>query len=85
MGLILDLAVAALALLVIGSLALLTWTLAISAVRVRSRGGRRVARLRRDVAETERRLRSSAERATAVLADLAARTTPTKPGDGPDA
>ena len=41
MGLILDLAVVALALVVIGSLALLAWTLAISAVAVGPAGARR--------------------------------------------
>ena len=84
MGLILDLAVAALALLVIGSLALLAWTLGYSAVRSARDGRRQVADLRRGVAEAESRLRSSAAGATATLAKLAARTTPPKPGDGPD-
>ena len=85
MGLILDLAVAALALLVIGSLALLAWTLGFSAVRETRRGRRQLADLRDDVAQAEARLRSSAAAATATLTELAARTTPPKPGDGPDA
>ena len=85
MGLILDLAVAALALLVIGSLALLAWTLGFSAVRAVRDGRRQVADLRIGVADLESRLRSDAAAATATLAELAARTTPPKPGDGPDA
>jgi hypothetical protein len=84
-GLILDLAVAALALLVIGSLALLAWTLGFSAVRSARLGRRQVVDLRTDVAEAESRLRSSAAAATATIAELVARTTPPKPGDGPDA
>jgi hypothetical protein len=84
-GLIFDLAVAALALLVVGSLALLAWTLGFSAVREARRGRRQVAELRRDVVEAETRLRSGAATATATIAELTARTTPPKPGDGPDA
>jgi hypothetical protein len=84
-GLILDLAVAALALLVVSSLALLAWTLGVSAVRETRRGYRRVADLRRDLVESEPRLRAGAATATATLAELTARTTPPKPGDGPDA
>ena len=85
MGLILDLAVAMLALLVIGSLALLAWTLGFSAVRSVRDGRRQVAELRTGVADLESRLRSDAAAATATLAELTARTTPPKPGDGPDA
>ena len=84
-GLIFDLAVAALALLVIGSLALLAWTLGFSAAREARRARRRVADLRRDVVEAESRLRSSAAEASATLAQLATRITSPKPGDGPDA
>jgi len=81
-GLILDLAVAALALLVVGSLALLTWTLAVSVVRAMRSGRERVADSRRTVADAEVRLRSSAADAVATLEQLAARTAPPKPGDG---
>jgi hypothetical protein len=84
-GLILDLAVAALALLVIGSLALLAWTLAVSAVRSVRHGRRQVVQSRRAVAETRERLQARKAAMTATLIDLAARTTPSKPGDGPDA
>lgn len=84
-GLILDLAVAALALLVIVSLALLAWTLGVSAVRAVTQGRREVAALRRGVDAGEARLRSSAAGATATLAELSARMTSRKPGDGPDA
>ena len=84
MGLILDLSVAALALLVIGSLALLAWTLAVGVGRSVRRGRQRVAESRRAVAEAQERVRVSAARTNATLADLAARMTPPKPGDGLD-
>jgi hypothetical protein len=84
-GLILDLAVAALALLIVGSLALLAWTLGVSAVREARRGHRQVADLRREVVEAESRLRSGAVAANATLAELTARTTSPTSGDGPDA
>lgn len=74
MGLILDLAVAALALLVIGSLALLAWTLSVSAVRSVRLGRANVAASRRSVANAEASLLASAARIRATLADLAART-----------
>jgi hypothetical protein len=83
-GLILDLSVAALALLVIGSLALLAWTLAVSGVRSVRRSRRQVAESRRGLADAGGRLEASAATITATLADLAARTRPSKPGDGPD-
>ena len=88
MGLILDLAVVALAVLVIGSLALLAWTLAVSSVRSVRRSRAQVAASRRSVADAEARLRSAAAGAVATLSDLAARTTlarPTEPGDRSDA
>ena len=85
MGLILDLAVAALALLVIGSLALLAWTLGISAVRSIQRERLRLADARRTLAAAEERVRTSAAAATDTLAGLVARTTAPKPGDDPDA
>jgi len=84
-GLILDVAVAALALLVIGSLALLAWTLGFSAVRATRRGRERIDDSRRVVADAEARLRSGAAGAVATLSELATRTTPPKPGDEPEA
>jgi len=84
-ALILDLAVVGLALLVIGSLALLASTLGVSAVRSVERGRERVAASRRSVARAEARLRSSASGIAATLSDLAARTRPPTPGDRTDA
>jgi len=84
-GLILDLAVAVLALIVITSLALLAWTLGVSAVRATRNGRRQVAELRGAVAEAEARLRTAAADADATIAALSARMTPPKPGDGPHA
>jgi hypothetical protein len=78
-GLILDLAVAALALVVIGSLALLAWTLAVSAVRATSVGRERVARSRHRVADAEARLPDTARRTTGILAQLVERTTRARP------
>jgi hypothetical protein len=78
-GLILDLAVAALALVVIGSLATLAWTLAVSAVRATSRGRERVAATRRSVVDAEERLVATSARTIAVLADASARTAPRPP------
>ncbi|HEX2882936.1 MAG TPA: hypothetical protein VHQ42_00015 [Candidatus Limnocylindria bacterium] len=91
MGLILDLAVAALALIVIGSLALLAWTLAVTAVRATHRARQRVAFERRAVTDAEQRLRTSAARTTAALEELRRRTQPQNahryapPGEPPDA
>jgi hypothetical protein len=69
--LVLDLAVVTLGLLVIGSLALLAWTLAVSAVRA-IRGERaRVAESRMAVAVAERRIRAEAARLSAGLDDIA--------------
>jgi hypothetical protein len=75
-GLILDLAVAALALVVIGSLATLAWTLAVSAVRATRRGRERVAAQRRAVADAEARLPVLAASADAALVAAIARTAP---------
>ena len=72
-GLILDLAVAALALIVIGSLTMLTWTLAVGAVRATRERREQVAGLRQRVIESEARLRSSASHSTSVLAALTQR------------
>lgn len=97
MGLILDLAVAALALVVIGSLALLAWTLGVSAVRSVRRGRESVAVARRTVSESEVRLVAEAEQARSTLERLTRRTTPMTtqpmttptqtptPGEQPDA
>jgi len=94
-GLILDLAVAALALVVIGSLALLAWTLGVSAVHSVRRGRESVAEARRSTAESEARLAAVAEGAGSTLERLTRRTapktpktpqpTPTPPGEQPDA
>jgi hypothetical protein len=73
-GLILDLAVLVLAVAVIGSLALLTWTLAVSAVRAVADGRSGIAAARRRVIETERRLSVVGGRASADLARLNDRT-----------
>jgi hypothetical protein len=73
-GLILDLAVVVLAVVVIGSLALLAWTLAVSAVRASRRSLARVTNARRSIAEADIRLRASAARAGATLEELSHRT-----------
>ncbi|HEY6608175.1 MAG TPA: hypothetical protein VI277_03175 [Candidatus Limnocylindria bacterium] len=73
MGLILDLAVAILAGLVIVSLALLAWTLAVTSVRAIQAERERVRAARRGVADAEARIRSSASSASAVLAGIASR------------
>ena len=76
MGLILNLAVIVLAMVVVGSLALLAWTLGVSAVRHVRDGRKQVASSRQSVADAEARLRSASARATATLAELAQRTDP---------
>jgi hypothetical protein len=73
-GLILDLAVVVLAVVVIGSLALLAWTLAVSAVRASRRGLAGVTDARRSTAGADARLRASAARAGAALEALSRRT-----------
>jgi hypothetical protein len=73
-GLILDLAVVALAVAVIGSLALLTWTLAVSAVRAVADGRAEVAAARRRVTEAEARLQVAGARAAQALERLNERT-----------
>ena len=67
MGLILDLAVVALALVVIGSLATLAWTLAVSAVRATARARERVTLRRRWVARMEAELPEALARADAEV------------------
>ena len=73
MGLILDLAVAALAVAVIGSLALLTWTLAVSVVRAVAERRVAVAAARRRVAEAEQRLQAAGGGASEAMARLSDR------------
>jgi hypothetical protein len=73
-GLILDLAVAALALVVIGSLATLAWTFAVSAVRATARGRERVVSLRRSAADADARLPGTLARTDAALLEAVART-----------
>lgn len=91
MGLILDLAVVALALVVIGSLALLAWTLGVSAVRSVRAGRMSAVEARRSVAESEVRLVAGAELARSTLERLTRRTQPKTPmptpsaGEQPDA
>ena len=81
MGLILDLAVVALALAVIASLALLAWTFAVTAVRATRLGHERIAVARESANDAEARLRTAAERASATLAELAQRTSAGEPTD----
>jgi glycine/D-amino acid oxidase-like deaminating enzyme len=78
-GLILDLAVVALALVVIGSLALLAWTLGVNAVRSVRRGRESVAEARRSAAESEVRLVAGAEQVRSTLEQLTRRTAPMTP------
>ena len=85
MGLILDLAVVALAGLVIVSLALLAWTLAVSSVRAVRTEHERIATARTRVAEAEEQVRASAARASAALDELAWRLTSASiSGERPD-
>ena len=70
MGLILDAAVVALAVAVIGSLALLAWTLAVNVVRAVDDGRADVAAARRRVTDAEARLHDAGARASAALAWL---------------
>jgi len=73
-GLILDAAVIALAVAVIGSLALLSWTLAVNAVRAVADGRAEVAAARQRVTDAEGRLQVAGARASAALARLNERT-----------
>jgi hypothetical protein len=74
-GLILDLAVVALAAAVIGSLALLTWTLAVNAVRSVDHGRAEVAAARRRVASVEEQVASLGGETSETLALLNRRFT----------
>jgi len=90
-GLILDLAVVGLALIIIGSLGSLAWTIGISAVRATRLGRRRVAGWSRSVVTVDGWLQTGAPTTSATLASLAKRTrtaTSAKsppPGDEADA
>jgi hypothetical protein len=75
-GLILDLAVVVLALLVLSSLAILAWTLAVSSVRAAEAGRERVAEARRSMTLAEDRLRAVATRTRSTLAELSNQTSP---------
>ncbi|MGH2444927.1 MAG: hypothetical protein ACRDGD_02635 [Candidatus Limnocylindria bacterium] len=86
MGLLLDLAVAALALVVIGSLATLAWTLAVSATHATRHGRARVTAARRSVIDLEGRLKSTAAETSSTLSAMVERTKmdryePPPPGD----
>jgi hypothetical protein len=61
-ALILDLAVLAIAAVVVGSLALLTWTFAVSIVHAVHRGRRQVATARAATADAEHRIRALGRR-----------------------
>lgn len=61
MGLILDLAVVAVTLVVIGSLALLAWTVAVGGTRAAAQGRSRVTAMRTAIADAEARLRSGTD------------------------
>jgi hypothetical protein len=89
-GLILDLAVVAIALVVIGSLGTLAWTLAVSGVGAVRRERVAVSKARERVREADRRMRAAAARASTTVGDLVARTrphgqtSPTQPGEPTD-
>ena len=85
MGLILDLAVVALGLVVIGSLATLAWTLAVSAVRAERRGVARVADARRRAADAEERVRTAAARVAGSMDELEYRIEARQHGEHTDA
>jgi hypothetical protein len=61
-GLILDLAVAALVVVVLGSLGMLAWTLAVSSVAATRRARLRVANARREIDRLERELHDARAR-----------------------
>jgi archaellum component FlaG (FlaF/FlaG flagellin family) len=73
-GLIFNVAVVAIAAGVIGALALLTWTLAVNAVRAVNDRRAEVAAARRRVADAEQRLQSSGARTYEALARMIDRT-----------
>jgi len=61
MGLVLDLAIVAVTLIVIASLGLLAWTLAVGATRATAQGRERVAGMRAAIADAEARLGSGTD------------------------
>ena len=69
MGLILDLAVIAIATVVVGSLALLTWTLSVSTVHAVTRGRAHMASARSAVAAADARIRMAGHRARGLQGD----------------
>jgi hypothetical protein len=73
-GTLLDVAAVALAILVSGSLALLAWTLGVTARKAAGGARRRVVQARADLAWAERQMGSDAARLRELLRDLAART-----------
>jgi hypothetical protein len=84
-GLILDLAVVALGLVVIGSLATLAWTLAVSAVRAERRGLAGVAEARRRATDAEERVRAAAARVAGAMDEVEYRIEARQHGEHPDA
>ena len=69
MALILDLAVLAIAAVVVGSLALLTWTFAVSSVHSVRRGRLEIAAARSAVADAEARIQAFGQRARTAHGD----------------
>ena len=85
MGLILDLAIVVLGLVVIGSLATLAWTLAVSAVRAERHGLARVVDARRRAVVAEERVRAAAAGAAGAMDELEYRTEERHQGEHTDA
>lgn len=85
MALILDLAVLAIAAVVIGSLALLTWTLAVSSAHSVRRGRAQVALARAAVGDAEDRIREIGEGSRQATRDLANRGEADEDGEQTDA
>jgi hypothetical protein len=84
-GLILDLAIVVLGLVVIGSLATLAWTLAVSAVRAEQHGLARVVDARRRAAIAEERVRTAAARLAGAIDGLEYRSEERHQGEHTDA
>lgn len=84
MGAILDLAVAALVVVVLGSLGMLAWTFAVSSVAATRRARRRVADARREIHRLERELHDARARTLDQLerlTDAVNATSSTRSGD----
>ena len=84
MGVILDLAVAALVVVVLGSLGMLAWTLAVSSVAATRRARQRVADARREIHRLERELHDARARTLDQLerlTDAVSATSSTRSGD----